>query len=150
MVCPHPETIEMAWVLRERVMGADPEGKGGLATWNATRPPFVEADAVQRAAYIAKTTGARLYVVHVSAEALEAGLRLRRAGARIAIETCPHYLTHDINWKGGDIGKINPPVREPADLEALWKGILDGNIDTVATDHMHRDIASKEGGIWKA
>ena len=50
MVCPHPETIELAWVLRERVMRADPDGKTGLAAWNDTRPPFVEADAVQRAA----------------------------------------------------------------------------------------------------
>jgi dihydropyrimidinase len=51
MVCPHPETIEIAWVLRDRLKLKDPDGKGGLATWNATRPPFVEADAVQRAAY---------------------------------------------------------------------------------------------------
>jgi hypothetical protein len=48
MVCPHPETIEIAWVLRDRLKLKDPDGKGGLATWNATRPPFVEADAVQR------------------------------------------------------------------------------------------------------
>src|SRR6516165_7750779 len=49
MVCPHPETIEIAWVLRDRLKASDPEGRGGLKTWNATRPPFVEADAVQRA-----------------------------------------------------------------------------------------------------
>ena len=150
-VNPHPETIEMAWPLRDRLMAKDPDGNGGLKAWNDSRPPFIEADAIQHAAYIAQTTGSRMYMVHVSAnEALQAGLRMRRAGARIAMETCPHYLTHDINWKGGDIGKINPPVREPADLEALWKGILDGHIDTVATDHIHRDIGAKEGGIWKA
>ena len=66
MVCPHPETIEIAWVLRDRLKLKDPDGKGGLATWNATRPPFVEADAVQRAAYLASTVGAPLYVVHTS------------------------------------------------------------------------------------
>jgi dihydropyrimidinase len=151
MVCPHPETIELAWVLRERVMRADPDGKGGLASWNATRPPFVEADAVQRAAYVARTAGAPLYVVHTSsAEALDAALRQRAAGARVFIETCPHYLTHDIAWPGGVVGKINPPLREPADREALWRGLLDGSIDTVATDHVHRDITSKDGGIWAA
>ena len=74
MVCPHPETIEMAWVLRDRLKAADPDGHGGLATWNATRPPFVEADAVQHAAYVAHIAGAPLYVVHTSsAEALAAG-----------------------------------------------------------------------------
>ncbi|HEV7264868.1 MAG TPA: dihydroorotase family protein [Falsiroseomonas sp.] len=151
MVCPHPESIEMAWVLRERVMRADPEGTGGLAAWNATRPPFVEADAVQRAAHVARITGAPLYVVHTSsAEALHAALRQRAAGARVFVETCPHYLTHDVTWEGGVVGKINPPLREAADREALWQGILDGSIDTVATDHVHRDISSKAGGIWGA
>lgn len=151
MVCPHPETIEMAWVLRERVMRDDPEGIGGLASWNATRPPFVEADAVQRAAYVARISGAPLYVVHTSsAEALHAALRQRAAGARVFVETCPHYLTHDITWPAGAIGKINPPLREPSDREALWRGLLDGSIDTVATDHVHRDITSKDGGIWAA
>src|SRR4051794_14182708 len=138
VVCPHPETIELAWVLRERVMRADPDGVAGLAAWNATRPPFVEAgggsaggplpgagvaglaawnatrppfveaDAVQRAALIADAAGAPLYVVHTSsAAALEAALRQRRAGMRVSIETCPHYLTHDVDWTGGIVGKIN-------------------------------------------
>ena len=151
MVCPHPETIEIAWVLRDRLKQRDPDGKGGLATWNGTRPPFVEADAVQRAAYLANIAGAPLYVVHTSsAEALSAALRHRRAGATVHIETCPHYLTHDVTWSGGDVGKINPPLRETADREALWQGLLSGDIDTVATDHVHRDIAAKKGGIWSA
>jgi dihydropyrimidinase len=151
MVCPHPENIEAAWVLRKRVMDADPEGRGGLRAWNATRPPFIEADAVQRAGLFARETGARLYIVHTSSrEALEAGLRARDAGTDIIIETCPHYLTHDIGWEGGDIGKINPPLRERGDCDALWDGILAGDIDTVATDHVHRDITSKAGGIWNA
>jgi len=151
MVCPHPETIEIAWALRDRLKVSDPEGRGGLATWNATRPPFVEADAVQRAAYIAHQTAAPLYVVHTSsAEALAAALRHRNLGARVHIETCPHYLTHDITWRGGDMGKINPPLRESLDRDALWSGLLSGEIDTVATDHVHRDVSSKHGGIWTA
>jgi dihydroorotase (multifunctional complex type) len=151
MVCPHPENIEAAWILRNRLMTQDPEGRGGLTAWNASRPPFVEADAVQRAGLFARETGARLYIVHTSSrEALEAGLRARDAGTDITIETCPHYLTHDIGWEGGDIGKINPPLRERSDCDALWDGILAGDIDTVATDHVHRDISSKAGGIWKA
>ncbi len=155
MVCPHPETIELAWVMRERAKVADPDGTGGLATWNATRPLFVEADAVQHAAYIAHVAGAPLYLVHISsAAALDAGVRHRRAGARVLIETCPHYLTHDISWPGGafgpDMGKINPPLREAADREALWQALLAGEIDTLATDHVHRDLSGKAGGIWAA
>lgn len=151
MVCPHPETIEIAWVLRKRLLAQDPEGKGGLATWNGTRLPFVEADAVQHAAYIAHTVAAPLYIVHTSSEqALSAALRHRRIGATVHIETCPHYLTHDISWSGGDIGKVNPPLREASDCEALWQGLLAGDIDTVASDHVHRDITSKQNGIWNA
>jgi dihydroorotase (multifunctional complex type) len=151
MVCPHPETIELAWVRRQQVMARDPEGKGGLASWNASRPPFVEADAVQRAALVAKEAGAPLYVVHTSsAEALEAAKRGRQAGGKVWVETCPHYLTHDVTWEGGVTGKINPPLREAADREALWRGLFDGSVDTVATDHVHRDLSGKEGGIWAA
>src|SRR5690606_24143325 len=57
MLCPHPESIEVAWVLRDRVTARDVEGKGGLSAWNATRPPFVEAEAVRRVGYFARVTG---------------------------------------------------------------------------------------------
>lgn len=90
-------------------------------------------------------------LVHTtSAAALDAALAARGSGARIAIETCPHYLTHDITYAGGDIGKINPPLRQSSDREALWAGIANGAIDTVATDHVHRDASGKAGGIWAA
>ena len=151
MVCPHPENIEVAWQLRKTVMQSDPKGEGGLASWNATRPPFVEADAVQRAGLFARHTGSPLYIVHTSSSAaLDAARIARESGTRIYIETCPHYLTHDIGWSGRVIGKINPPLREASDREALWQGIASGLIDTVATDHVHRDISSKEGDIWAA
>ena len=132
-------------------MEADPEGKGGLSAWNDSRPPFVEADAVQRAALFGRISGAPIYIVHTSsAEALEAARVARDHGANITIETCPHYLTHDVDWSGGDVGKINPPLRTKPDREALWQGIRTGVVDTVATDHVHRDISSKAGGIWAA
>ena len=151
VVCPHPETIEIAWVLRNREKARDPEGKGGLKTWNASRPGFVEADAVQRSAYLARVAGSRIHIVHTSsAAALEAGLMQRQAGAAITIETCPHYLTHDEEWGHGNIGKINPPLRAKADREALWKGIADGAVDIIGTDHIHRDVSSKSGSVWDA
>ncbi|MDH3667743.1 MAG: dihydroorotase family protein [Paracoccaceae bacterium] len=151
MLCPHPENIEVAWVLRDRVLAADPEGKGGLATWNATRPPFVEAEALSRACYFGRITGTPVHGVHTSsAEALEAALRQRGAGSQVSIETCIHYLTHDETSELGAIAKVNPPLRTAQDREALWRGIAEGHIDTIGTDHIHRPVASKEGGIWKA
>ena len=151
LLCPHPENIEVAWVLRERVLAADPDGKGGLATWNATRPPFVEADALSRATYFARVTGTPVHAVHTSSgEALDAALRQRAGGSEVSIETCLHYLTHDTTSAIGSIGKVNPPLRAPADREALWAAIARGDIDTIATDHIHRPVACKDGGIWKA
>lgn len=151
MVCPHPESIEVAHYLRDKVMAADPEGTGALATWNATRPPFVEADAIIRAGRLCKAAGSPIYVVHTSSsDALEAALMARQMGVDITIETCPHYLTHDVTWERGTVGKINPPLREKADCDALWQAIIDGHVDTIASDHVHRTITGKEGGIWKA
>jgi len=151
IVCPHPESIEVAQHLRAEVMKSDPDGLGGLESWNASRPPFVEADAIQRAGRLCKAAGASIYVVHTSSgEAFDAALAARRAGVDITIETCPHYLTHDLTWERGAVGKINPPLREKSDCDALWQAIMDGHVDTIASDHVHRSIASKEGGIWKA
>lgn len=151
VLCPHPENIEVVHYLRQQVMARDPEGQNGLASWNESRPPFVEADAIQRAARLCQAAGSPIYVVHTSSgEALDAAVAARRQGVDITIETCPHYLTHDVTWDRGVVGKINPPLREPADREALWQGIASGAIDTVASDHVHRTLAGKEGGIWKA
>src|SRR5262245_8739435 len=151
ILCPHCENIEVAWVLGRRLMAADPHGKGGLAAWNDSRPPFVEAEAVHRVATLARQAGAPVYMVHcTSAAALEAALAQRRLGTHLTIETCAHYLTHTIDWKGGDLGKVGPPIRTASDTEALWAALKAGSINVVATDHVHRHVAAKAGGIWKA
>ena len=151
MVNPHPENIEIAWVMRERLKAKDPEGRSGLAGWDDSRPDFIEAEAIQRVAYLGQQTGVPVYAVHVSSiKALEAGLLQRQAGSTLYMETCPHYLTHDVAWEGGDIAKINPPVRKRADCDRLWQAVLNGEIDTIGTDHVHRPLSAKEGGIWAA
>ena len=76
VVCPHPETIEIAWVLRDRLKKSDPEGKGGLVTWNRSRPDFVEADAVQRAADVAQVTRTAATGGKPTEEAEESGIGL--------------------------------------------------------------------------
>jgi dihydropyrimidinase len=151
VVCPHPENIEVAWVFRNRLKESDPHGLGGLALWDASRPDFIEAEAVQRSSYLSRIAGSEIYIVHTSSQAaLETALMQRRTGAKVTIETCPHYLTHDISWEGGVIGKINPPLRSRNDCDALWQAIADGHIDTIGTDHVHRDLSGKQGSIWDA
>lgn len=73
---------------------------------------------MQRPADLASTVGAPLYVVHTSSEqALLAALRHRRDDVAVHIEACPHYLSHDVSWPCGVMGKINPPLREASDRE---------------------------------
>jgi dihydropyrimidinase len=121
------------------------------AAWNATRPPFVEAEALSRAAYFGRITGRPVHSVHTSSvEALAAAVLQRGAGSDVSIETCVQYLTQDTDSDIGAKGKVNPPLRAPQDREALWAGITAGKIDTIATDHLHRAPSSKDAGIWKA
>jgi dihydroorotase (multifunctional complex type) len=151
ILCPHCENIEVARVLTRRLVATDPEGRGGLPAWNGSRPPFVEAEAVHRVATLARQAGAAVYLVHCTSEAaLQAALAQRRLGVDLTIETCTHYLTHTIAWEGGVIGKVGPPVRQAADRDALWAALKAGDIQVVATDHVHRPGGAKAGGIWKA
>ena len=151
MLCPHPENIEVAWVLRDRVMAQPEAERDTLAAWNATRPPFVEAEALSRAAYFGRVTGTPVHGVHTSSgEALAAAVQQRAAGSDVSIETCIQYLTQDTDSDIGAMGKVNPPLRAPTDRDALWAGIDSGQIDTIATDHIHRPRSSKDGGIWAA
>lgn len=148
MICPHPENIEIVWVLRDRAKGL---GLSPLRAWNETRPDTVEAEALMRAAYLARRHGVPLYSVHTSsAEAVEVAQMQRGRQAPLFIETCPHYLTHDFDSELGPLGKVNPPLRPASDTEALWQAIRDGVIDTVASDHVARPREAKAGDIWKA
>ncbi|MBM7866959.1 dihydropyrimidinase [Heliobacterium gestii] len=107
-----------------------------------SRPPAVEAEAVNRAIALARFAGAPLYIVHLSTrEALEAAEGARRQGAPIYVETCPQYLLlDDSRYTGIDDFEgakyvISPPLRPKEHKEALWSGLSRGVIDTVATDH---------------
>ena len=151
MLCPHPENVEIVWALQERAKARDPEGRKGLASWNEARPPFVEAEAVNRVLYLARQESVPVYLVHISSkEALNAALAARRAGDRIFIETCVHYLLFDVDSGLDGLGKVNPPLRTAEDREALWSALKQGDIDTVTTDHVHRPKQAKIGGIWAA
>jgi dihydropyrimidinase len=148
MVNPHPENVELVWRLREQPRD---ESLGPLAAWNAARPSFVEAEAQQRVCYLASVTGASVYAVHTSSRAaLEATVRQRAAYPNLYVETCTHYLTLSTESSCGTYGKVNPPLRPPSDVEALWEGLSAGEVDTVGSDHNARHRTNKEKDIWSA
>jgi len=148
MVDPHGENIEIVWNLRAQ---APPDGLSPLELWNHVRPDFVEAEAQQRAAFLASVAGASMYAVHVTnARALDVLERQRERYPHVFLETCPHYLTHDVASELGPVAKVNPPLRTEADRDALWRAVADGRIDVIGSDHVPRHRSAKSGDIWKA
>lgn len=115
--------------------GADPRR---YATWLAARPRAAELEAIDLLLLLSLETGCRVHIVHLScAAALDRIDNARRAGARVTVETCPHYLTfaaEDIP-DGRTAFKCAPPVRERENRERLWQGLARGGIDLVASDH---------------
>ena len=108
-----------------------------------TRTTEAEAVATRRAMEMARTAGAPVYVVHLSsAPALEEVRRAQASGVAAFAETCPHYLTLDDslydqpNELDVACAIISPPLRSPADRDALWGGLADGSLSIVATDHV--------------
>ena len=109
-----------------------------LEAFTRTRPDVLEAEAINRAIAMAKVAGCALYIPHVSAaEALAPIRRAREEGQVVYVETCPQYLTltEETLWERGPQAKIGPPLRTLEDNDGLWRGIQDGTIDTVASDH---------------
>ncbi len=103
-----------------------------------SRPPAAENQAVARVIALARETGCRVHILHVSsAEALPLLAAARRDGVRVTAETCPHYLSftaEDIP-DGATLFKCCPPIRESANREALWDGLRDGTLGMVVSDH---------------
>lgn len=104
----------------------------------ASRPPEAEAVAVSAAAAIAKESGVRLHIAHLSsALGLKAAQDAIRMGAALSIETCPQFLllTDQDFDRVGNAMKVFPPVRTAADRDALLGGLSKGLIQIIATDH---------------
>lgn len=136
LVALHCENGPAIEELRRQALAA---GRRSVVEHARTRPPLLESEAVARAAVMAELTGAAIYVVHVSsAEALAAVVAARARGVDVRAETCPHYLYLDVGrLEGPDAADFvcSPPLRERRHAEALWEGLRQGWIETVATDH---------------
>jgi dihydropyrimidinase len=106
--------------------------------FNASRPAVLEEEGVFRAISLAEVTGCPLYIPHVTAGRVLRPIRRAQAeGQKVYAETCPQYLalTEDILNTRGAYAKIGPPIRTAADNEALWRGLADGTLSVVASDH---------------
>jgi dihydropyrimidinase len=114
------------------------QGKQSFEHYTASRPIISETVATQRAIAMAETTGASIYIVHLGAARALDAVKSVRATLSVAVETRPLYLhlTDDVYAQAdGGLYVGMPPIRAADDREALWAGLMDGSIDTVATDH---------------
>ncbi|MCX7821994.1 MAG: dihydroorotase [Syntrophobacterales bacterium] len=110
-------------------------------------PSIAEEVMVARDIMIAKWTGARLHIAHVSTKySVELIRRAKREGLPITAETAPHYFTlTEEALQGYDaVYKVNPPLRTLEDVEAVVEGLSDGTIDAIATDHAPHSVLEKD------
>jgi allantoinase len=103
-----------------------------------SRPRGAENVAIAQVIELARWTGARAHILHLSSSDALPMIRSARAdGVRLSVETCPHYLTFTAEEipDGATQFKCCPPIREEGNRELLWGGLADGSIDLVVTDH---------------
>lgn len=163
------DDVFRAVLLRARALGRvvmdhaqDPgaERRGVLHAGTAARrlglpgiPSSAEAGVVARDFRLAGETGCAVHIQHLSSrEGVELVREARRAGIRASAEVTPHHLAlcdediprDDANWK------MNPPLRAPADRDALVEAVCDGTLECFATDHAPHTAAGKALGIARA
>jgi dihydroorotase len=109
--------------------------------------PAAEEVQVVRDTILARQTGARVHIAHLSTKrSLDAVLRAKKEGnSSITCEVTPHHLLlTDASVTSYDTNtKMNPPLRSQEDVDALVKGIASGDIDVIATDHAPHNINDK-------
>jgi dihydroorotase len=141
VVMTHPEDKSLS------EDGAMNEGAVSALLGLKGMPREAEEIHIARNLLLAAKTGCRLHVLHVSTAGGVAMIRRAKAeGVRVTAEGCPHHFTlTDEAVIGYDTNtKMNPPLRTPADVEAVIAGLQDGTLDAIATDHAPHAPHEKE------
>ena len=114
------------------------------------KPNEAEERAVRKVVDYAHALGARVHISHMSsAEGVAIVKAAKRAGVRISTETCPHYLTFtrkDMK-KQGPYLKMNPSLKGRHDVQVLWKGLRDGTVDIVTSEHAPGTARRERSGV---
>lgn len=129
------------------------EGKTEAWWHYMAKNEMVEGEADVRAINLAKMAKAPLYIVHLADEmGMKAVMRAQNEGYPIFAETCPQYLHFTSEVYKRERGRdfvCSPPMKNQASQDAIWQGIRNGSITTVATDHCPFKKAEKDWGITK-
>jgi len=148
-VSVHAENQEITQALSSTMAE---QGRSGARDFLESRPVIAEVEAIQRATLFAGDAGAKLHIVHISSgRGVVAAAEAKAQGVDVSIETCAHYLffTEEDLERLGAIAKCAPPLRDAAQHGALWKTLLNGTIDIVASDHSPAPPEMKTGAMMK-
>ncbi len=136
LVAVHAENDTL---IHQLVDDSSQSGKDDIEAFITSHPPYSELEAIKRFVFIAEQApGCKAHVVHMSIPQGAVALKQAKTeGVDITVETCPQYLglnEDDLRRLGG-IAKCDPPVRSQERVDELWKYVMDGTIDMVASDH---------------
>lgn len=141
----HAENAEIIDMLQQQCIA---EGKTAPKYHIESRPPMVEAEATARAIYLAEQIGVPTYIVHVSCKgAMEEVAKAQARGEKIYGETCTQYLTLTKDaLDTDDFDKAaqyvcSPALRGEEDQTAMWKGVEEGVLSAIVSDHCGIDLA---------
>ncbi len=122
------------------------EGKNSMKLGLRGIPAQSEEIMVSRDIMLTELTGGHLHIAHVSTEgSVELVRQAKKKGLKVTAETCPHYftLTDDSLKTFNTNYKMNPPLRSEKDVQAVKKGLKDGTIDCICTDHAPHTLEEK-------
>ena len=107
---------------------------------------------IERDLKLVEQIGCAYHICHVSTkESVELIRQAKARGVNVTAETAPHYILLDDTYMQEDGRfKMNPPLRSPEDREAMLRGVLDGTIDMIATDHAPHSAEEKSRGLEKS
>lgn len=148
VIACHAESEEIISANKARLSAQYPAGIP-VGMHSAIRSREACVASTRRAVELARETGARLHVMHVTtADELALFEPGDVMSKRITAETCPHYLcfTEESVAATGGLTKCNPALKTESDRRALLQAVADGRIDVIATDHAPHMLASKQGG----
>lgn len=133
-IMEHPEDLELS--------------RGGQVNWGYCssrsglkgNPASSEASDINRGIHLSEETGAPIHFTHVSTgKGMAAIRRAKGEGIRVTCDVTCHHLVLDervvVDSGYDSLYKVNPPLRSPEDVEALWRGVADGTVDAIITDH---------------
>ncbi|MFC2092207.1 dihydropyrimidinase [Elusimicrobiota bacterium] len=115
------------------------KGNVSIKHYSSSRPAIAEKEAVVRACLLAEEADTHIYICHVSTDsALKYIKDFKKRGHSIYAETCPQYLLLNSDEYKRDDGVLYaccPPLRSKEDNYGIWRGLLEGSIDVLGTDH---------------